>query len=201
MVLKQQQKKSKRSRIILIFILNAIYLLIISGMTCDESLPPRLEPSQIYRVRLEIVTPYPEHIRRDIGEVMGGKGSLGFNVSIMNVFDETLSDTVRFEFGRIEIWWEENPEVLRTIPLTIQDEIITREIGPWGRITFDPGDSIYLAMTWPFLMDDDSTYMFNYSSIRRAMEFEAQAQVQLFEQTAMVYSDIIRFRIFFYTED
>jgi hypothetical protein len=180
--------------------------MIYSGMTCDESLPTRQEPARVYQVRLSIFTPYPDNIRRDTSQVTAGKGGLGFNVSVTNVFDETLDDTVRAEFGRIEIWWDENPAVMKTIPLTVDDEAITGEIGTGNRIVFDPGDSLYLPMIWPFLRDDNSVYMFKHLSLILTsegykyppMDFAAQAGVQLFDRTAMVYSDIIRFRIYFY---
>jgi len=157
-------------------------------LTCDESLPARLEPANVYIVSLQIIAPYPDRIRRDMGQVEVGKGNLGFNVSVINVFDETLTDTVQYRFGQIEIWWTDQPDVMKTIPITIRDELETNEIGFWGDIIFDPGDSIYVVTIWPFLMDDEYP----------PMEFEAQAKVQLFEQTAMVYSDIVRFRVYFY---
>ena len=175
-------------------------------LTCDESLPPWVEPSGIYIVGLQIVAPFPDRIRRDIHQVEAGKGSIGLNVSVTNIFDETLTDTVRYWFGSIEIWWKENPDIMKTIPLTIRDETVTREIGFAGNIIFDPGDSIYLALVWPDLMDDANVSMWHHLTptltsegwVYPAMDFEAQAKVQLFEQTAMVYSDIVRFRIYFY---
>jgi len=175
-------------------------------LTCDESLPARLEPANVYIVSLQIIAPYPDRIRRDMGQVEVGKGNLGFNVSVINVFDETLTDTVQYRFGQIEIWWTDQPDVMKTIPITIRDELETNEIGFWGDIIFDPGDSIYVVTIWPFLMDDDSISMWNHLTPFYTpdgmeyppMEFEAQAKVQLFEQTAMVYSDIVRFRVYFY---
>ena len=139
-----------------------IGFLLFVRLTCDESLPPRVEPLEVYSVDLQIITPYPDQIRRDTGQVEGGKGNLGFNVSVKNVFDETLTDTVQYRFGQIEIWWKHNPDVMKTIPLTIRDEIETNEIGFWGDIIFDPGDSVYLALVWPFIMDDDSLKMWNH---------------------------------------
>jgi hypothetical protein len=178
---------------------------LIAGMDCNESLPPREQPSHVYDISLTTAQADIEYIRRDISTVMGGKGGLGFTVDVKNVFDETLADTVKYTLGEIEIWWTEDPFVKATLSITIRNEIMTHEIGFWGDITFDPGDSLRLAKVWRFLNDDNGDYMWSHISPVMGqdgpeyppMEFEAQARIQLFESTAIVYSNILRFRIFF----
>ena len=196
----------KRTVLLSLFVLLGLFLL--SGSICDESLPTRSQPDQVYKVKLEIVTPNADDIRRNTDQVEAGKGSLGFNVTVTSIFDETLVDTVQLEFGAIDIWWAKQPDVTRSIPLSIGDEAITREFLYGGIIVFDPADSVFLPMPWRYIDDDDGIYMWEHLTKLNTlegerypkMEFRAQAKVQFFEQTAMVYSDLIRFSIHFYLD-
>ncbi len=180
-----------------------------AGLDCQESLPSYLDPGNVYTLALSADTPNKDDIRRSIQSITAHKGALGFSIVVKNVFDETLADITHDTLGEISIWWKESPHVMKTLVITRGDENLTREIEWNGAVSLDPGDSIHCAVAWLDIDDDGGEYMWEHLTTFRptseiagynSMLFEAQAKIVLFDQTPAVYSDIVEFRIFFYSE-
>jgi hypothetical protein len=182
-------------------------VLLYLGMDCQESLPPRSNPGVVYSLSLEVDwSPNPMNIELDINKVLEGRQSLPFPLYLTNTFDETLADTVLRTAGEFTAWWTVDPEVRITIPVHRWDELFTQEIDGVGNITLDPGDSVHFNVVWPAFQDDDGISVWLHVNshtegdvlVYDPMTFEAQAHMQLFPQTSVVYSDIVRFRLCFH---
>jgi hypothetical protein len=187
-----------------IFFVLAVLLALFVAMTCEESLPPYNEPSQVYEMRLSSSQAGLNLVIRDTLAVVRGKGNIDFIISLKNVYEETLQDTLKYQIGSLDIWWEKKPHIKQILPITIRNEIYTEEIGFWGDICMDPGDSIRLVVSWDWV-DDLDNHLWEYLSPKLVgdvkeyvpMDLKVQATIQLFEHTAIVYSDILDVRIKF----
>jgi hypothetical protein len=175
-------------------------------MDCQESLPPYRAPEEVFRLGLFVTQPDPDDIQRDLSNVTAGKGGLGFTVDLENVFDETLLDTARAALGALEIWWNDDPSVTATIPLTRKDELVTREIAWDGFVALDPGDSIHFAVAWRWLRDDAGRGVWTLlrpepspggGFLYPPMRFTAQARLQLFDEVPAAYSEPVSFTLRF----
>ena len=101
--------------------------------------------------------------------------------------------------------------VTATLPLMPSDELGTSEVEWNNFIEFDVGDTLQLSKLWWLWQDDTGQYLWRYnmysdsqghdSLVSPPMHLRAQAKLQLFDQTAAVFSDIMDFTVYFYMSD
>jgi hypothetical protein len=176
-----------------------------TGLDCEEPLPPYREPDTVYTVRLSSGQPHLERVIRDTSQIKAEKGGIDFTVDVKNIFDETLKDTLRFQVGEIEVWWEEDFTVSKLLPVDIYSEVGTREVGYFGDVTLDPGDSIRFIKIWHDWKDGSGEYVWRnvepvYGPGGPAlppMNFQVQARIKLFDSTGTVHSDFLNMRVYF----
>ena len=178
------------------------------SMDCQESLPPYSPPDSIYSLVFRADQEDLDFVQRSINEIYMGRGGFGFNMDLVNLFDETLYGASLDTLGEVFIWWENDPTVMATLHLTSYHEIVTYELNDPSHVFFDPGDSIRLAIVWRYWKDDlgndiwihtGSTYE-NQRTRYDPMHFIAQARIQLFAETPDVYSNQIFFTVHFYQD-
>lgn len=185
----------------------AACLIVLMSMTaCQESLPPYHVPSNVFSLVLRADQPDLDAVQRDLDDISMGKGGLGFSMDLRNTFDETLADTTREPLGGLQIWWRGDPSVTITLSLNRSDEIMTHMIRWDGFLILNPGDSMRMADVCRFWVDDRGTEVWAYAGSAEVsdnevsyapMDMAAQAWLQPFEQAPAVYSNIVKFRIFF----
>ncbi len=121
---------------------------------CDEALPPRESPPQLFTVESRSLYDYysgktPQSYRNQIK----------YTFVIKNIYDETIEDTLDFS-GKLNINWfhppgEEFPKTTKTIGIKFSDIKYIRGYNrSTGIFTFDPSDSIIIETNWNFLSDD-----------------------------------------------
>ncbi len=110
-------------------------------LSCDESLPPRQDPTDVFRLT---VWPYYAYTPADNAVVI--------HLVMVNNFDETLSGDAGIE-GPWVVTSARDTAVHKTIHATLTD-IIHADYNPYrGVLTVDPGDSVVLETSWDFTDD------------------------------------------------
>lgn len=129
-------------------------------LSCDESLPPREIPPQLFSAETNAVYDYypgktPETYRNHIK----------IFVLIKNMYDETIQDTLNF-FGTMRINWEtQQPfDTLfskeKTVDLNRSHIKYMKQYDPSTKIvTIDPSDSILIEYDWNFVTNDSSNLL------------------------------------------
>jgi hypothetical protein len=188
----------KTGFLILLAVCGSLFL----GTLCDESLPPReMNPLTVYEVTLQVSTPNPDVIRLDTAAAALGEGFLVFHAEVLNTFDETLFGRVRDPLGKLAVWWKEDSNIKSEIPISYLDESGTQEFTSAGIVYFDPGDVIRFEVLLKDWKDDQGCPMWHHvvrmGSQYPPMTFTAEAQIQFFDETTLVYSNPVEFRVFF----
>ncbi|MBN2355890.1 hypothetical protein JXO59_07240 [candidate division KSB1 bacterium] len=181
----------KNFRLVGIMIKTMLILVCLMIISCDEKLPPRIQPGSTMQISAFFADPaYYEWI---------GGLCLRIYIAIENTYEETFHDTVSVG-GQVRIWWERRPEMTATVPLSNYD------IHPATRIegdvvTMDPGEKIYLECFWNLITDDGQRILdlLDYGEIppgggqvfAKPEVFKLQASVLIFEETGHLESEII----------
>jgi hypothetical protein len=136
--------------------LNWIHFLLIIpvfSLSCDEALPPRQDPTSLFKVSLQSFYVYTD-TENDVAIVL----------SAINDFDETLNDRLALS-GTIVITSDRDSSVHKTIPLSTANLIGGHYDPVKGILTIDPGDSVVVQAKWD-LTDDNGvslpSYFFQY---------------------------------------
>jgi hypothetical protein len=163
-------------------------------LSCDESLPPRQDPSHVFHLKL---TPYYEYTQ--------SSNFLQLQISFINSFDETLSGLMALD-GTVVIASERNPSIHRTLPIASQNLVRAHYDASSGNLTLDPGDSIVVAVNWDFTDDTGrrlQSILFEYSvdsscasrEISNPEIFDVTATTRLFAPLALTdYHSTFTFR-------
>jgi hypothetical protein len=150
---------------------------------CDESLPPRSEPSQV--VEASVAAPY-SYIQVQDGVPIGNDGYL--TASLTNVYDDVLQKEARIQ-GTIDVWIANSPETRRTILLSSAGLVHPSLDGKF--LTLKPGEAARVLAAWDQRTDQGVPF-WNYvhrTHIENAtndyydtdpIEFVAQASIQVF---------------------
>jgi hypothetical protein len=107
--------------------LPAMILMLITMVSCDESLPPREQPATVLVPSIEILNPPIIAIRDSLPTGTTG----AFLVKVLNVYDEVLQDTARVRLD-LEIWLKDHPEHRAVVAATEEDLVNSRILS--GRI-------------------------------------------------------------------
>ncbi len=157
------------------------WVLFCSG--CDESLPPRSEPTQV--IMASVAPPYA-YIPVQDGVPTGTEGFL--TASLTNIYDDVLQKEANIG-GSIDVWLADNPQVHRTILLTARD--LTHPSLDGKLLTLKPGEAARVLAAWdqrtdegiPFWNYVHRTHIVNATNDyydTDPIEFVAQASIQVF---------------------
>jgi hypothetical protein len=186
-----------------VLMIGSVFLL---GSDCRESMPPYITPTGMFEIKLAADQSILDHVEREIGQILSGKGGFGFTLTITNTFDETMAGSVKDTLADLQIWWKENPNVVATFHLTPWHEVATHELWDPVNVILDPGDSVRLAIVWYNWKDDQDNYVWDHVQgmvmgeqiYYGPMTFVAEAKMQLFDQTPIEYSNQVEFTVTFY---
>ncbi len=160
-------------------LVSIIVLLMANGMTgCDESLPPRNDPTNLFSARIS-------------GHYVYSKlfNGIVVNLTIVNEFDETFQEDALLD-GSIRIVWERKPLLqknltFRDLSLTYAKNYDRRR----GILTIDPGDSITFVYLWD-LKTDQGVFIpadgFSYEEYMRCEPLRVTDRPEFFTLTGNV---------------
>jgi hypothetical protein len=111
--------------------------------SCDESLPPHVQPAILFRGVLRPQT-VPTH----------GYSALYVWMTVTNIFDETLQAPAAVQ-GNMVITLERDPSIHKTVTVDKTLLLITDDLRPQGQVTLNPGDSLAFVFKWTDFIDDN----------------------------------------------
>lgn len=118
--------------------------LLIFLCTCTENLPTRENPNALLRVTSFVANQ---------GVSKSDRFKIAMRVTIQNLYEETLEDTVNLE-GAFVCWWKKHPEIANHYHPG------NEHIKPVGKLRdgilkLDPGESIFIDYYWYFYTDEN----------------------------------------------
>jgi hypothetical protein len=184
-----------------------IVVLLSSLLSCDESLPPREQPSVFLNATLRM-SDQTFVIRY---QPPGGQPA-GIFVQVENIFDEVLQDSL-YVRGTVEIRDMKRPGLLWRQDLR-RSEIVPQTVVSGKLLTLLPHESIGLKNTWSHLFVDqngitqdawtgvDTTvHISPYNEvyyITDTLYLKARATVQVMKQAGNVESNEVGFRVVYW---
>lgn len=129
-------------------------IILVFSLSCDESLPPRQDPSELFKAHLQGYYVYTQFANNVV-----------INLIAVNNFDETLSDRVGLT-GTIVITSNRDTSVHKTFQLSLSNMIHGTYDPVKGILTVNPGDSVVIQIMWDFTDDEGGSlpnYFFQYS--------------------------------------
>jgi hypothetical protein len=142
---------------------HSILVLLVFAVSCDESLPPRQDPSNLFSTQLAASYLYTA----DSNNVI-------INLVATNNFDETLSDVMSLE-GTVVITSIRDTSVHQTIHLS-RANLIQGKYDPLkNTLTIDPGSTVIIQVSWDFTDDAGrslTTDFFHYNIDRMCKQRE-----------------------------
>lgn len=131
------------------------------SLTCKESLPQYVEPTNILSVKVTTIEQLNDRIappgRQVVRIVLTGE----------NIHDEVFQDVVNIK-GSIRIWWQRKPTRYRTLYLT-QAQFTNKSLLHDGKLLLVPGQQFTMEVFWN-LKSDDSLYLpseMNFAEARK----------------------------------
>lgn len=118
-----------------------LMVLLVFAVSCDESLPPRQDPSAVFVVQARPVYYYAQTAN-----------SMLVELCFINNFDETLSDRLDLN-GTMVITSKRDTSVHKTFTIANQNLVYGSYVPSTGILTVDPGDSIVFGAMWDFTDD------------------------------------------------
>lgn len=163
--------------------------------SCDESLPPRIEPERFLKASVYVAPNSVVNVFIDSNAsgfpitINGSSGSLG--LVLKSFFNEVLEDKP-FIKGEIDVWLTSQPTI-RTSVLLTEINVDYPYIEPGGFLTLLPGDSVSMSKQWNHIADVgrgfwnfvqlrgrvDGTGRFYFESA--PVRFTATASMQIYE--------------------
>jgi hypothetical protein len=111
---------------------------------CEEMLPPRNDPSKLFRGSIDARY-----------SLLWNENALHIGVNIVNIYDETIQTTAAM-MGTVEISLVGNTVHRKTITLNTNNLINTKAYNPSTKeLTIDPGESIRFEYVWNFVDDNN----------------------------------------------
>lgn len=189
-----------------------LFALMSLGTDCEESLPAYEQPEDVLKLDLYSTVPEPMRLRFDKIRIMGGIVALSFDLNLVNQFDETISGTLPARIGRLDLFWDEDPEVIASLDITYEEEAGTNYFNPIKPVAIDPGDTASFLIVWRNFEDNHGTRMWDYVPLgdrteddlhiyynHLPMHFTARAHMQPVSGGPVAYSEEFSFVITFYT--
>ncbi len=132
-------------RIVLLLVVVAM----LSSLSCEESLPTYVAPSQVLTASVEKAEQLSDRIAPP------GRQMMRIKIVVENVYDEVFYDTVNIK-GTMTITWLRKAERSRTITVDEKD-FLDRDLIKNRKMMLLPGQKVGLQLFWNF-KGDDSTY-------------------------------------------
>jgi hypothetical protein len=155
-------------------------VILVFSLSCDESLPPRQNPSELFTAHLQGYYVYTQFANNVV-----------INLIAVNNFDETLSDRVGLT-GTIVITSNRDSSVHKTIQLSLSNMIHGTYDPVKGTLTVNPVDSVVIQVTWDFTDDEGGSlpnYFFQYSLDRSCKQrLVAKSETFTISGKAKLYS-------------
>jgi hypothetical protein len=112
------------------------------SLSCDESLPPRNDPTMLLAATLESFY--------SLGVTTN---HLYLTINVRNVYDETIQDTENIS-GTLEIVLRRNSLYRKTVQLSSSNLLtVSAYNGTTDQLTVDSGESVQLRYAWDFSTD------------------------------------------------
>jgi hypothetical protein len=129
-------------------IVNAIagLALAAAGLSCDESLPVYVEPTNVMGLSVVHVEQLDDHLAPP------GHQMARIVLQGVNNYDEPFLDSVRIE-GTMRISWERQPYRYKTVTLT-QRELTDQSLVSDGKMLLVPGQAFTMEYFWNMRSDD-----------------------------------------------
>lgn len=127
------------------------------GFACNESLPVYSSPENILQAMTVPLNSPEDTVRyfmRDnnnpnLVTVRLDSPFNGYEVKIVNTFDETVQDDADVQ-GKLELSWKDKTTLTAEIPITITNFYSSHYDPSNGLITINPGDTARLRVFWNF---------------------------------------------------
>jgi hypothetical protein len=121
--------------------IHVLLFIVIFLLSCDESLPPRQNPTDLFSAQVQAYYNYTSTANNVV-----------INLQAVNNFDETLYDLAGVG-GSVVITSARDSSVHKTIPLTLANLIRGNYNPVKGTLTIDPGDTVVVQVVWDFTDD------------------------------------------------
>jgi hypothetical protein len=133
---------------------------------CDESLPPRESPPEIFSM---IVRADYDYYPRGLQ----ARNQIKYNIVLKNIYDETIQDTLDFQLNARLEWFGGPVTINDTVTQNVKTVTVGRSAITYmkkynpstGIVTIDPGDSLVLEYSWNFV-NDDSVLLLQYFPVK-----------------------------------
>ena len=148
----------RRSNIILALCIVAV---LFGSLSCDETLPAYVAPTNFLALKVETVQTLNAHVAPP------GEQLVRIVCSCANIFDEVFQDSINVH-GTLHITWKRKPVRDRTIYITLSD-MRERNLISNGKLLLTPGQSVSFESFWN-LKGDDSLYFpqeMNWANLRK----------------------------------
>ncbi len=165
------------------------------SLSCDESLPPRQDPSDLFGLAVWSYYNYTPIANNIV-----------IHAALVNNFDETLNGPADIS-GSFLVTSERDSSVHATVPMLATNIIHATYAPGTGILTVDPGDSVVLETAWDFTDESgrslDSTVFFRYTGdttcvqrlIAQPEAFAIAGKIRLFQNLGFAQSaTVIRLR-------
>ncbi|MBN2417509.1 hypothetical protein JXO52_16855 [bacterium] len=202
-------KRPYRTASVLIICLCGIFSL---GSDCSESLPLYEEPARVFDLALYTTEPSTSALRYQTERIVMNKAGFSFTLLLRCLFDETLQGDMGRPLGKLDIWWDENPDVTTTLDITYDTEMQSQLFSPYLPVTLDPGDSAFFLVVWRDFKTENGVNLWEYGTFDRLtsddlhtyynykpMSFTAEAWIQPIENGPVIRSEELPFAITFYS--
>jgi hypothetical protein len=166
-------------------------ILLCQLLSCEESLPPRIEPENTLAIT-------------DVIYVQGMYGTgpfMEFIFTIENLYEETFQEEINID-GMATIWWKIRPDVRITLPIGNQHLVPPSRISG-NVLTIDPGAHCALKIYWYLKLADGRSLLdlLDYTGsvaveglVKSKPEiFVMEAEIKLFNQLGYLQSKQITF--------
>ena len=131
------------------------------SLSCKESLPVYVAPTNILAVNVVKMEQLNDHVAPP------GNQMVKIVFTCENIFDEVFQDSVDIK-GTLRIWWKRKPTRFRTIYIT-SNNLRERDLINKGKLLLTPGQRVSFETLWN-LKSDDSLYLpteMNFAFLRK----------------------------------
>jgi hypothetical protein len=160
-------------------------LLCLGLLSCDEELPPYEPPENVLRAELSLSD---SRVDRLVSCGSGNKtwnlDPIIFQISVINVFDETLQGPANRVSGKLDVWRKDDPDFGKTFLINgaIDPQHVRNNV-----LTLDPGDTLKIGVVWLHDNDANQRIWKYYSQRSLAATIRARAQIKVFQETPTLF--------------
>jgi hypothetical protein len=176
-------------------------LLAVASLGCDESLPPRDDPTEIVRARLFAMD--TRLVMLD--SVTVTMGSLMVRIELENLYDDVLDGPAQVR-GEVRVWLRDLPEKRRTFVWTRAD-LQTPGVVRGSTATLGVDSAAMLSAFWDHRTDEGEPF-WKFSTFRHlftpggqsyylsdSVYFQAEGKMQLFRDVPLLQAPPINFAV------